>query len=797
LREAETDFEGQIEGAPGRVVMAIDDWNGTGDWNLNPTDWSLGAPPSSVEDAAIQSGDCTVSTSGQVDLLTIISGADLSLTNAASLRAGGLVDSGSITVQGEATNQTTLDVAGAAPRTLRGSLILEADALLEFGSGGITTIGAGASLTLYGAEARVSIGAGATNSALRRLQSNAGTLDLEGDNPLGAGGGLVTTKTGLNNSGTLEVDTFYQVHIIKPPYQYVILSGGGSSLRIGGALTNSGTVVIGNGALKAPTTVTASGLINSGSITLQGGIRPGFTTNRATLDITGALVNSGSITLSQATLDIAGAAPSILTGSVTLKDDSLLEFGSGGITAIGAGASLALYGGQARVSIGAGATDSALTGLSSNAGTFDLEGESGYGAGSASLTTTAGLTNSGTLDVDILGDGSKLTLGGVLANTGSINIGTNTGGLYATTVTAGGLVNTGSISVGVGVYNGPGATLDITAAAPSTATGSIQIGGDGLLEFASGGITAIGAGASFELDGSQARVSTGADTTANSALTELSSNAGAFDLEGFSSRYGWGAVSLTTTTGFNNSGNLSVDVKEDPWGNGDGGSTLTLGGALSNTGAVNIGNAELWTTTMVTAKGLSNTGTIALAGASSASAQMTIAGQATNSGTVTIGAGSTLAVNGAGDAYTQHGGTTTVAGTLAARAKADGGLIDFKSALTSGDGTGPLSVGARGKLEFDAAVDSTHNVDFTTTKGTVALGDAGAFSGTVEGFAGADAIDLLGSAVIGLAYNATTDILTASGSGGTIATLHFSGSYTTSSFAFASDGHGGTNILHA
>jgi hypothetical protein len=56
------------------MVMAIDDWNGTGDWNLNPTDWSLRAPPSSTEDAEIQSGDSALSTSGWVDILNIPSG---------------------------------------------------------------------------------------------------------------------------------------------------------------------------------------------------------------------------------------------------------------------------------------------------------------------------------------------------------------------------------------------------------------------------------------------------------------------------------------------------------------------------------------------------------------------------------------------------------------------------------------------------------------------------------------------------------------------------------------------------
>jgi hypothetical protein len=158
--------------------MAIDDWNGTGDWNLNPTDWSLGAPPSSIEDAEIQTGDSTLSTAGWVDILNIISGAQLTLTGAASLtaagnlnnqgalaidasgasgggavkiggsltntgaitignlsltapttvRASGLVNSGSITVQGKLgeTEHATLDIAGAAPRRRPGPRASEA-----------------------------------------------------------------------------------------------------------------------------------------------------------------------------------------------------------------------------------------------------------------------------------------------------------------------------------------------------------------------------------------------------------------------------------------------------------------------------------------------------------------------------------------------------------------------------------------------------------------------------------------------------------------------------------------------
>jgi hypothetical protein len=170
----------------------------------------------------------------------------------------------------------------------------------------------------------------------------------------------------------------------------------------------------------------------------------------------------------------------------------------------------------------------------------------------------------------------------------------------------------------------------------------------------------------------------------------------------------------------NNSGNLDVDIFHKIVWHGfgpptilsDGGSTLTLGGTLTHTGTVDIGNVYSKHSTTVTAEGLNNTGTMTLAGASGAVTQLTIAGQTTNSGSVTIGTGSTLAVTGAGHSYAQHGGTTIIAGTLAGTVNADGGLIDFKSALTSGDGTGALNVGTHGKLEFEAAVAQQPPGDF-------------------------------------------------------------------------------------
>jgi hypothetical protein len=231
---------------------------------------------------------------------------------------------------------------------------------------------------------------------------------------------------------------------------------------------------------------------------------------------------------------------------------------------------------------------------------------------------------------------------------------------------------------------------------------------------------------------------------------------------------------------------------------GGGGSRATFGGTLANDGTFDVGNSTLSAATTVTANGLNNAGTLSLVGSAGALAEFVVNGAATTSGSMTIGADSEVDVTGS-KIFTQAGGSTTVTGSLvAATIDADYGTLDFASAITSGDGVGALNIGDQGTLEFGAGVDSTHAVDFRAADGTLALGDAGAFGGIIDNFSGSDAIDLLGAGVTGLAYSGSSSlgVLTVSGSGGTIATLSFNGSYTSSSFTFAADGHGGSEILH-
>jgi hypothetical protein len=252
-------------------------------------------------------------------------------------------------------------------------------------------------------------------------------------------GGTETVTGDLTNSGTLDVDT--------GSYE------GGSTVTAGGALDNSGSLDIGNGNLSASTTVTAAGLGSLGNVNLAGSTTG---TNQATLDFT------------------AAAAPTSVTGTVYLSGDALLEFASDSIQNIASTGSLTLepVGANARVAdAGDTAHNSALSGLSSNAGIFSLF--------DASVTTASGVdfTNSG--EVEIGNPGSSLGLGGVLTNTTGATIYIFGGG---GALAAAGLVNAGAIQDIGGTF---------TLGGPADNTGTLSLGG-GALTLTSGALTNSG-----------------------------------------------------------------------------------------------------------------------------------------------------------------------------------------------------------------------------------------------------------------------------------------------------------------
>ena len=222
------------------------------------------------------------------------------------------------------------------------------------------------------------------------------------------------------------------------------------------------------------------------------------------------------------------------------------------------------------------------------------------------MNVTGAFSNghSNTVEVDASGiGGSSLTIGGALTNNGYLYIG-NTSLAKATTVKAASLAGTGTLYMNEGAV--ATATLDITGAAPTTLNGIYQLSGNALLEFGSGGVTAIGSGAQVTLNGSKALVALSTAPTTDSALTGLASNAGILVLEN--------APALTTTVGLDNVYQLEVDEI------GGGGSSLKIGGTLTNEYYLYIGNTAITAATTVSAAALSNYGTVYLYSGAAAAA---------------------------------------------------------------------------------------------------------------------------------------------------------------------------------
>ncbi len=343
--------------------------------------------------------------------------------------------------------------------------------------------------------------------------------------------------------------------------------GGGSSLTVGGKLTNNRSngngFYIGSSNISSGDTVVAAALVNIGVIQIVGG-----GTIQSTLDITSGAAGFGTL--------------GVETGTVVLTNDALLEFASGQIGTI-TGA-VALTGVNARFAdASTPATNSALTGLNTVTGFLEL-------SGGASVITKSGLNDTGNgvvwLDSPFNnnGGGSRLAVGGTLTVSSTNNNGLYIGSSHISagdTVTATALVNTDVIQiVGGGTIQ---STLDITSAAAGfdtlgVETGTVVLTNDALLEFASGQIGTIDGAVVF--NGVNARIADASARATNSALNGLNMVAGELALSA--------GATVTTTGGLNDTGNAVVWL-DSPFNNNGGGSRLAVGGTLTVSSTNNNG----------------------------------------------------------------------------------------------------------------------------------------------------------------------------------------------------------------
>ncbi|MCW2275292.1 hypothetical protein GJ654_14800 [Rhodoblastus acidophilus] len=624
------------------------------------------------------------------------------LTGPDTVTTTGVANTGMITLKGGAdpSAEALLNVTGAAgfgtAGVLSGAVSLSGNSMVEFASGQITTIAGGASLKLDGPSAFIAdAGALTSNSALTGLTTNSGTLSL-------SNGAAIKTTAGLTNTsgGYIYLDVNRNGAVVN----------GGTSLALGGVLTNKGAFSVGSASLMTLDTVTATGVANSGTITLTGGAS---WSSRAVLNVTG-VAGFGTV--------------GVLTGQVNLSGNALLEFASGQINTIARGASLMLDGPSALIAdAGALTRNSALNGLALNGGSLNLRN-------GAALTTSAGLTNtSGSyINLDSSGGagGTRLTLTGVLKNIGSLYLGASSL-TKADTLTATGVANTGTITLTGGASPSAQALLNVTGTAGfgtvGVLSGQVSLSGSSMVEFASGQITTIAGGAWLTLNGPSAFIADAGALTSNSALKGLAANSGSF--------YLYNGAAVTTAAGLTNNSYSYIGLDRSQYGSGGvGGTTLTLGGVLTNSGTVYVGDFGMSNSDILTATGVANTGTITLEGGGSSSAQalLNVAGAAgfgstgVLSGQVYLG-GNSLVEFASGQITTIGGGASlTLNGTNAFIA--DAGALTSNSALQGLTGNSGclylndgVAVATTASLTNDGSI-SLENYSGGTGGTTLALG---------------------------------------------------------------------------
>ena len=292
-------------------------------------------------------------------------------------------------------------------------------------------------------------------------KTNAGTIQLTSTDAahtgqLGAGNG------GLTNTGTIQT-----------------LAGATATEFIVGMVDNQGTMTLDGGADGGCCTSGSLQLTNSGSITVASGktfALGSFSQTAGTTTVSGSVTSPAPFSITGGTF--TGNAP-VLNGPNTLTASG----GTGTIKVHGTGS-------LAQANIGSGITlvveasgaDASLNGPAAsftNAGTIQLTAST---SNNAAFDAGGGtMTNNGTID-SLPGSGGTRTLFEKIANSGTITIGTNTGGGCCSSGNLQ-LANSGNITVasgktftlgGIFSQTAGTTTVDGTLGAPS---GALPISG--------------------------------------------------------------------------------------------------------------------------------------------------------------------------------------------------------------------------------------------------------------------------------------------------------------------------------
>ena len=587
------------------------------------------------------------------------------------------------------------------------------------------------------------IGDGSSSAATFTNQS-AGQFDIANDTNIARGAAATSTFV---NSGTLAKTagngTSYVYVDVTNTGTIAAATGNlqfdGPNNSFGGTISGASAITLGGGGLDA---IAAGASITVSNFSLHD--------NGTTATLGGNLTYANNFTMGEATSVNLNGHTLTLTGAVNLNQDFGVPYigGSGTLATSGAtGINLATLGGTvnwintgtvtqtAALQVGDGGTGAA-TFTNQSAGQFNIANDTNISRGAAATSTFVNA--------------------GKLAKTA----GNATSFVYVD------VASTGTISVASGnlQFDGPNNSFAGTISGP----GAFTLGGGGVDTIASGAAITVGA---FSLRDNGTTATLGGNLT----------YAGAFTM-GEATDVNLNGHTLTLT----GPANLFQDF---------GVPTINGSGALSTTGATSVngftlGGSAKWTNTgTITEVGNLQIGDGGASGATLTNAATGAFAIANDSG-ISVGAASTSAFNNAG-AFVKTGGSGTsvisVAFNNTGTVTANTGQLEFTNAVT---GAGAWSVGLGGYLYLGSSV-SAGALSFAGTSGTLALGNLGAFNGSVSGFVAGDTLDLTGQVVTSMTYTGTK--LTVSLNNGTTKTINFSSAVT--ALQAVGDGNGGTDIL--
>jgi hypothetical protein len=469
-------------------------------------------------------------------------------------------------------------------------------------------------------------------------------------------------------------------------------------------------------------------------------------------------------------VDIAGA-PGVVMNAGTIEN-TLSGYGVG--VYLGAGGTLA----------------NAATGL--------IRG--GYGALiEAPLGTPAAVTNAGTIAGGTLGTGvfvyglATLTNATTGASAAVISGGRN-GVCMSNSNSA--ITNGGTISGGTGAGIVLGAGGQIRNLADGTISGGaegVSVGASEFLRIDNAGVISGAVGITAASGGITGIINAGTIIGTGGTAVSLGAVSGG-GASNNSVALDPGAVFLGRVAAQGTANTLSLLSSSST------GTVSGLGTSFTGFDTVTLGTGAQWL--LSGSNSLAGGATIGTGGVLTLGGTLQVGGalSLTGSGTIAVGATGSLEVGGT-DGAKSGMFTVDAANTLTGAGTLKGNVLDKGKIVAAGvtlalsrsvTGTGSIAIDPGSVLSVRGKLGVAGLSFLGGGAETLALGKPSLASAKLSGFGVGDTIDLVKT--VGTAASFAGGMLTVTGAGGAVATLHFLGSHTSSQFLLGSDHHGGTTI---